>query len=165
MRRMQSARREAMRSIALALLFLLVGEPAMTQDAGMITRPSRYGFEETLTRLEASIRQTEFRVFARIDHGAAARKVGLTMPPTVVVVFGNPRVGTPEFLLHPMMAIDFPLKALVWQDGQGRVSVSTNTADYVYHTLYPRHGAAPVGDDAVRGLDAALAQIIARAIE
>jgi hypothetical protein len=82
-----------------------------------------------------------------------------------VVVFGNPRLGTPQFLQRPTLAIDLPLKALVWQDGQGRVWVSTNTAEYVLRTLYPRHGAGPVPDNAMRALDATITQIVERALE
>jgi uncharacterized protein (DUF302 family) len=155
--------REFMRAILLAILALFCAAPAMSQET-VVTRASRYNFAETVTRLEASIRQTEFRVFGRLDHSAAARDVGLAMPPAVVVVFGNPRVGTPQFLLHPMLAIDFPLKALVWQDAQGRVSVTYNTAQYVFG-LYARFGAGPVPDEAVRGLETELAQIVARAVE
>jgi uncharacterized protein (DUF302 family) len=154
-----------MRAVMIAILALLSAGPAMSQETGLITRPSRYAFDETVTRLEASIRQSEFRVFGRLDHAAAAREVGLAMPPAVVVVFGNPRLGTPQFLLHPTLAIDLPLKALVWQDAEGRVWVSTNSADYVLRTLYPRHGAGPVPDDAARALDATITQIVTRALE
>jgi uncharacterized protein (DUF302 family) len=154
-----------MRAVMIAILALLGAGPVMSQENGLITRPSRYAFDETLTRLEASIRQSQYRVLGRLDHAAAAREVGLAMPPAVVVVFGNPRLGTPEFLRHPTLAIGLPLKALVWQDGEGHVWVSINSADYVLRTLYPRHGAGPVPDDTVRGVDATITQIVARALE
>jgi len=135
----------------------------MSQET-LVTRPSRHGFADTLAHLEAAIGQTAFRVFGRLDHAAAARDVGLAMPPATVVVFGNPRVGTPQFLEHPMLAIDFPMRALVWEDAQGRVSVTCNSASYVYG-LYARFGAGPVPPAAVQTLEAALAQIVARAVE
>ena len=82
-----------------------------------------------------------FTVFTEIDHAAAAKKFGLDMRPRTVIVFGNPKLGTPAMVKTPLLAIDVPPKALVWEDDQGKVWLSYNSADYLYKTIYPRHGA------------------------
>lgn len=90
---------------------------------GVTTRESPYPFAETLARVERAIGQHRLTVFARIDHRAGARGVGLEMQEATVLVFGNPRVGTPAMLEQPLVALDLPLRVLVWeQDGRGRVS-------------------------------------------
>ncbi len=83
-----------------------------------------------------------FMDFTRLDHAAAAESVGLKMPRATVIVFGNPRLGTPVFIRTPTVAIDLPLKSMVWEDASGKVFLSYNTADYLNNTLYVRHGAA-----------------------
>lgn len=74
---------------------------------------------ETVARLEAGVKEHGLRLFARIDHAAAAEEVGLKMRPTLVLVFGNPRVGTPLMLAAPTLAIDLPFRVLVWEDAAG----------------------------------------------
>ncbi|HEX9327431.1 MAG TPA: DUF302 domain-containing protein [Reyranella sp.] len=86
---------------------------------GLRVLPSRHGAVETLERLEAIIVRQGMTVVARIDHGAAAEKVGLDLRPTVVVFFGNPRAGTPAMQATPTIAIDLPLRMLIWQDEKG----------------------------------------------
>ena len=110
---------------------------------GPITKPSRYSVKETITRFETAVKEREaagFTVFTEIDHAAAAKKFGLDMRPRTVIVFGNPKLGT-QVLKTPLLAIDVPPKALVWEDDQGKVWLSYNSADYLYKTIYPRHGA------------------------
>jgi uncharacterized protein (DUF302 family) len=109
---------------------------------GLITTPSTNSVDATLDKFEAAAKKRGFMVFARLDHAAAAESVGLKMPRSTVVVFGNPRAGTPVFIKTPTVAIDLPLKALVWQDGSGKVFVSYNSAEYLFGTIYARHGAA-----------------------
>jgi len=75
-------------------------------------------------------------LFALVDHGGEAEKVGMKMPPTKLLIFGNPKAGTPLMLAAPSVAIDLPLKILVWEDGQGKVWVSYNSPAY----LQERHG-------------------------
>jgi uncharacterized protein (DUF302 family) len=89
----------------------------MKRTAGVATRPSAYGFAETLARLEGALERRELEIFARFDHSGAARRVGLTMPDTQVVVFGNPKSGTPLMLASPIVALDLPLRVLVADDG------------------------------------------------
>ncbi|GGJ41689.1 DUF302 domain-containing protein [Neoroseomonas lacus] len=154
-----------MRRIVLALTFSFSASlAAVAQDSGVLTRPSAHDFATTLSRLEASMRQEGFRVFGRLDHAEGAREVGLAMPPSTVVVFGNPRAGTPNFLRQPTLALDLPLRALVWQDQAGKVSVSWNSARYLFGTIYPRHGLTPA-EGAAAAPEAAMARIMERAVE
>lgn len=98
----------------------------MSPANGLITHPSPYTVPETLDRLEAILRAKAITIFARIDHSGKAAKVGLTMPPTQLLIFGNPRGGTPIMLAAPLSAIDLPLKALAWQAHKAKCgSVST----------------------------------------
>jgi len=117
---------------------------AYAADDGLITKPSRYSVKETVSRFETAVKEREaagFMVFTEIDHAAAAKKFGLDMRPRTVIVFGNPKLGTPSMVKMPKLAIDVPPKALVWEDDQGKVWLSYNSADYLSKTIYPRHGA------------------------
>jgi uncharacterized protein (DUF302 family) len=107
--------------------------------ADLVTKQSSYPFEVTLDRLEAAVKDSGLKVFTRLDHAAAAKAVGLEMPPATVLVVGSPQGGTPLFLQHPMLAIDLPLKMLVWQDQAGKVYVSYNDAAYI-SAVFARHG-------------------------
>ncbi len=80
-------------------------------------------------------------VFTTLDHAAAAKSKGLEMPFSTVLVFGNPKLGTPNFIREPRLAIDLPLKMLVWADKDGKTWLSYNTGTYVHQTIYVRHGA------------------------
>jgi uncharacterized protein (DUF302 family) len=126
----------------LVLLAVLV-TPACA-DEGIITKPSKYSVGETIARFEAAVKSREgagFIVFTEIDHAAAGKKFGIDMRPRTVVIFGNPKLGTPVMIKTPLLAIDNPPKALVWEDDEGKVWLSYNSADYFYKTIYPRHGA------------------------
>ena len=87
----------------------------MTVEGLKVSR-SRHGPQETLDRFEVAIARYGMTIFARIDHGVAAAKAGLELRPTVVLIFGNARAGTPLMQMAPTIAIDLPLKAVVWQD-------------------------------------------------
>jgi uncharacterized protein (DUF302 family) len=104
--------------------------------AGIIDLPSRHSVDGTVTRLEELLQSKGVPIFALIDHSGEAAKVGMTMPPTKLVIFGNPKAGTPVMLAAPSAALDLPLKILVWQDGGGMVWISYNGLDY----LRERHG-------------------------
>ena len=103
---------------------------------GLTTVPSHFGPKETMDRLEAEIRGNGMEVFARIDHAAGAAKVGLTLAPTELIIFGNARGGTP--LMQPVqtVGIDLPLKALVWQNASGKTWLSYNEPNWIAR----RHG-------------------------
>lgn len=124
---------------------------------GLITHPSPYSVAETLDRLEAVLRAKSITIFARIDHSGEAAKVGLTMPPTQLLIFGNPRGGTPIMLTAPLSAIDLPLKALAWQDTAGKVWLSFNAP----HFLQSRYGLSDEVLQPIAGLEALIQQAIA----
>jgi len=110
----------------------------MLDDKGMVHRSSPHSAPETLQRLESALAKREIPVLARIDHSGAAAAVGLQMKPTELLIFGNPKAGTPLMLSAPTVALDLPLKALVWEDAEGKVWVSYSSAEY----LQERHGFA-----------------------
>jgi|HubBroStandDraft_4_1064222.scaffolds.fasta_scaffold14213_4 uncharacterized protein (DUF302 family) len=94
------------------------------------------GVDEAATRIERAVTAAGMKVFARIDQAAEARAVGLTMRPTVIILFGSARGGTPLMVARPTVAIDLPLKALVWQDDRGQTWLAYNTPQL----LVERHG-------------------------
>lgn len=102
-------------------------------DNGMINLPSPYPVPELMARLEAVLQATGLNVFARIDHSGEAKKVGLEMRPTQLIIFGSPKAGTPLMIASPTIAIDLPLKALGWEDGEGKVWLSFNSPEYLKH--------------------------------
>ena len=104
--------------------------------SGMIDVSSRYSVPETLARLQSILKEKGIMVFALIDHSGEAEKAGLKMRPTQLLIFGSPKAGTPLMVAAPRVAIDLPLKALAWQDEDGRVWLSYNSPEY----LQERHG-------------------------
>lgn len=91
---------------------------------GIVSLRSVYIFSETVTRIERALTGKGLILFAVIDHSGEAQRVGLTMPETKLLIFGSPRAGTPLMLASPLLALDLPLKALVWRDTAGAVWVS-----------------------------------------
>jgi uncharacterized protein (DUF302 family) len=100
-------------------------------DNGMVHLSSPYSVPETLQRLESLLRTKGLTVFCRVDHSGEAEKAGLKMNPTQLVIFGSPKAGTPLMVASSTLAIDLPLKALIWEDAGGKVWVSYNTAEYL----------------------------------
>jgi uncharacterized protein (DUF302 family) len=100
-------------------------------DNGMAHLSSPYDVPETIKRLDSVLQSRGLAIFARIDHSGEAKKVGLKMRPTELIIFGSPKAGTPLMVAAPTLAIDLPLKALVWEDASGKVWVSYNTAEYL----------------------------------
>jgi uncharacterized protein (DUF302 family) len=105
---------------------------------GLVTLKSTHSVEETVARIRAVLQAKQIREFALIDHGGEAEKAGLLMPKTQVVIFGNPKGGTPLMLAAPSVAIDLPLKLLVREDVEGQVWISYWSAE----ALLERHGLA-----------------------
>jgi uncharacterized protein (DUF302 family) len=103
---------------------------------GLVHLGSTRSVSETMSALESVVRGRSMNVLARIDHSGDAAKVGLTLPPTELLIFGNPISGTPLMMAAPTVAIDLPLKVLVWQDEHGRVWLTYNNPQY----LQERHG-------------------------
>ncbi len=118
--------------------------------ADLKTVPTTLRVDEAIARIEGAVRAAGMKVFARIDQAAEATAAGLAMPPAVVLVFGSPKAGTPLMIARPTVAIDLPLRALVWQDARGAVWVTYNTPALLVarHGLDPALAArlAPVGD-------------------
>src|ERR1700739_2810363 len=108
----------------------------MARNNGLVQVASHYSVDETVQRLQAAFAAKGLQVFALVDHSGEAEKVGLQMRPTKLLIFGSPKAGTPLMLAAPSVAIDLPLKILVWEDAQGKAWVSYNTAEY----LKSRHG-------------------------
>ncbi len=153
-------------SMVVAALLLLgpAGAAQAVADDGLITKSSAHSAPATLERLETALKKRGFTIFARLDHSAAAKSKGLTMPFSTVVVFGNPKLGTPAFIRWPKLAIDLPLKMLVWEDKSGKVRLSYNTAAYLLGTIYPRHG-APTNPKIVKRLTKGLDAITGEAVK
>jgi uncharacterized protein (DUF302 family) len=122
-----------------------------TTPEGFVASRSSHGPAETADRLAAAIAERGMTVMARIDHAAAAAKVGMELRPTQVLIFGNPRGGTPLMQAAQTIGIDLPIKALVWQDEQGRTWLGYNDPKW----LASRHGAAGV-DQALGTMTAVL---------
>ena len=116
-------------ALALPVVFASSSEPRASSrqlqppdlGADLVSRKSPHPFDRTLDRLESAVRAAGATVFARIDHAAAATTAGLTLRPTTVLVFGNPKAGTPLMQSAPTFALDLPLRVLVWQDDSGQV--------------------------------------------
>ena len=98
---------------------------------GLIHLASQHTVEETMKRLEALLSERGVTIFARVDHSGEAAKVGLTMRPTKLLIFGSPKGGTPLMQAAPTLAIDLPLKALFWQDAEGKVWLTYNDPSYL----------------------------------
>ena len=113
-------------------------ETAMTPatSKGIVDIPSNHSVAQTVEKLQNILRSKGVKLFALIDHSGEAEKVGMNMRPTKLLIFGNPKAGTPLMLAAPGSAIDLPLKILIWEDGQGKVWVSYNSPVF----LEERHG-------------------------
>jgi uncharacterized protein (DUF302 family) len=109
---------------------------ALITDNGVVNKPSNHSVDETLENLQRILQAQGVTVFAIVDHSGEAEKAGFKMRPTKLVIFGNPKGGTPLMLAAPSTAIDLPLKILIWEDSQGKVWVSYNSPAY----LQQRHG-------------------------
>jgi uncharacterized protein (DUF302 family) len=130
----------------LAAAFFMTSLPLYAvEPAGLITKPSSHSVKETVERFEQAVKAKSangWMIFTEIDHADAASKNGLTLKPRTVIVFGNPKLGTKPMEGAATLAIDVPLKTLVWQDEQNKVWLSYNSGDYLMSYVYPRHGLA-----------------------
>jgi uncharacterized protein (DUF302 family) len=114
-------------------------------DSGIVTLPGKHSVDQTVSTLEETLRAKGVKLFTVIDHSGEAEQAGLQMRPTKLLIFGNPKAGTPLMVASPTIAIDLPLKILVWEDGDGRVQISYNSPAY----LQARHA---LPDDLVRNI-------------
>ena len=100
-------------------------------DSGLVSVKSSHDVKTTADRLESTLKQKGMTVFIRINHAQGAQKIGKELRPTELIIFGNPKVGTPLMQCSQSVAIDLPQKALIWQDDQGQVWLSYNDPDYL----------------------------------
>ena len=149
----------SLRLISCAMATMLLAGAAAAAD-GLVAVKSSYSAKETMDRLEASVKQRGLTVFARIDHAAGAAKIGKTLRPTELLIFGNPQGGTPLMECEQTAGIDLPLKALAWEDAAAQVWVGYNDPAY----LAQRHGAAscPVVENLRKALSSLVDAVVAR---
>jgi uncharacterized protein (DUF302 family) len=107
--------------------------------SGIIDKASNHSVDETVEKLKGILQAKGITVFAFVDHSGEAAKVGMNMRPTKLLIFGNPKAGTPLMVAAPSSAIDLPLKILIWEDARGKVWVSYNSPEY----LQQRHSFPP----------------------
>ena len=109
---------------------------AVQKDGGLIDIRSSHAVDETVEKLKGILQAKGITLFALVDHSGEAEKAGMKMRPTKLLIFGNPKAGTPVMLAAPSSAIDLPLKILIWEDAEGKVWVTYNSPVY----LQERHG-------------------------
>lgn len=100
-------------------------------ENGIVTQPSGHSVDETIEKLKKLLEAKNVKIFALVDHGGEATKAGMKMRPTKLLIFGNPRAGTPLMIASPSIALDLPLKMLVAEDPNGKVWISYNDAEYL----------------------------------
>ena len=140
-------------NLVIASLVMAVSTNLLAQADGLVSVTSPHTASVTMGKLEGIVKERGLVVFARIDHAAGAAKIGKTLRPTELLIFGNPQGGTPLMECAQTAGIDLPLKALVWTDEAGKVMLSYNDPEY----LAKRHGAASC--PAVENLKKALSGI------
>ncbi|MFP4683855.1 MAG: DUF302 domain-containing protein [Ectothiorhodospira sp.] len=145
--------------ILVVLSVWLLSPLAIAAD-GMVVVESPYGAGETMNRLETVVEERGLKVFARIDHAAGASRVGKSLPPTEVLIFGNPQGGTPFMECAQSVGIDLPLKALVWEDASSQVWLGYNDPAF----LARRHGVpdCAVVPDLRKALDGIAKETVSR---
>lgn len=142
----------ALVGLAMAVYLISVREPRQANfgerreksmpsnpENGIVTIPSHHTVEQTVGKLEEILRAKGVKLFALVDHSGEAERAGMHMPPTKLLIFGNPKAGTPLMIAAPSIAMDLPLKILVWEDANGKVWISHNDPTY----LQARHGLPP----------------------
>ena len=127
-------------AVLFGVSILLASEAlAVQKEEGIVKIPSHHSVDETVDKLKTILQSKGVTLVALVDHSGEALKAGIKMRPTKLLIFGSPKAGTPLMLAAPSVAIDLPLKILVWEDDHGKVWVSYNSPDY----LRERHGLPP----------------------
>lgn len=135
--------RSLRRGMFLAVMLLpILGGVAAAQTGDLVTQPSVHSAPDTMKRLREAVVAIGWVVFGEVDHAAAARSAGLELRTRTVVLFGNPKAGTPPMRSHPTLALDLPMRILVWEDDQGRVMLTRSAGDDVAERVFARHGIA-----------------------
>lgn len=130
-------------------------------DDGLFTLPSAFSVDETINRFEAALRAAGATLFAKIDHAAGAAEASMPLRPTLLLIFGNPRSGTPLMQENQRIGIDLPLKALVWRDADEKVWLTYNDPAW----LATRHRLGDEAAEIVAGLESGLAKLARAATE
>ena len=128
-------------------------------QSGVVTVESRFSVSQTIDRLADAAQRAGLIVFARIDHGAGARDVGLELRPTELLIFGNPRGGTPLMQDRQIAGIDLPVKALAWEDENGKAWLSYNDVEWIAR----RYSLGASSGEAVKAIAAGMAKLTAAA--
>jgi uncharacterized protein (DUF302 family) len=128
---------------------------------GLITIASQFSVKDTIDRLAAKVTSAGLHVFGRVDHAAGGKQAGFDLRPTELLIFGNPRGGTPLMLDKQTSGIDLPVKALAWQDADGKVWLTYNDPAWIVE----RHGLSETSAEAVRAMTAGLAMMTKAAAE
>ncbi len=145
-------------TLSLALLSPVYSQTAMSE--GIISVPSPYTVKDTLDKLAATVEAKGFTIVARVDHAAGASKVDMTLRPTELLIFGNPKGGTPLMVCQQSFGLELPLKALAWEDETGQVWLSYNDIAY----LAARHQTEGC-DEAVSNVSKVLEGIVTEALQ
>ena len=119
-------------TIRYALVLLVLLSLGARAESGLVNVASAFSVEETADRFASAAESAGLKIFARIDHAAGAAKVGQTLRPTQLIIFGSPNVGTALMTSDQRIGIDLPLKALAWQDAEGEVWLSYNSPDHLF---------------------------------
>jgi uncharacterized protein (DUF302 family)/uncharacterized membrane protein YidH (DUF202 family) len=120
--------------LAMAIYLVSVRQPKEEKPMssnGIVTIPGHWSVDQTVQKLEAILQAKGVKLFALIDHSGEAEKVGMPMRPTKLLIFGNPKAGTPLMIAAPTIAMDLPLKVLVWEDAEGKVQLSYNDSTWL----------------------------------
>jgi uncharacterized protein (DUF302 family) len=149
------------RLASLVVISSALSTSAFAQSEGPISKSSKYSVTEMVTKLEAAITQEgTYRVLSKIDHGQNAMKAEVSIKPSVLILFGNPKGAAPLQNASPTISMDLPMKALVWEGADGKAQVSVNE----FASIVKRHGITG-RDDAAKAVDQKIAKIVEKAME
>lgn len=143
---------------------LAVSAPARADDSGLVTRHSTHSVPDTVNRFQDAVKGISWKVFGEIDHAAAAAEAGLKLRPRTVILFGNPKTGTAAMQTHPTLAIDLPMRVLVWEDDQGGVFITRSSGDHIATRVFGRHG-IQLPAEARRSIDGTLEALTSKAAD
>lgn len=144
-----------MRKLMLSIISILFFSSLAIADNGLISVKSSHDVKVTADRLEKNLKMKGMTVFTRINHAKGAQKVGKKLPPTELIIFGNPKVGAPLMQCRRSVAIDLPQKALIWEDETGQVWLCLNDPKY----LAKRHSIKGC-DEVIKKLETALGNFV-----
>ena len=113
------------------MVFLIPEDAASAEGGGLIVKKSDFDVIKTLDRLGIALERAGIKVFSRIDHAKGAKSVGMELPPTAVIIFGTPKIGTPLMISNPAIGLDLPLKAVAWKSNDGTVKLAYTDPEWL----------------------------------